>query len=66
MKIYNYPSKTAESKVSAIVNRGLSFSKKDYQTVNRILDESNTCDHCLRCNAQQDDEIEERLLTKTH
>ena len=39
MKIYNYPSKTAESKVSAIVNRGLSFSKKDYQTVNRILDD---------------------------
>jgi histidinol dehydrogenase len=39
MKIYNYPSKTAESKVSAIINRGLSFSKKDYQTVNRILDD---------------------------
>lgn len=39
MKIYNYPSKTAEGKVSAIVNRGLSFSKKDYQTVNRILDD---------------------------
>ena len=39
MKIYNYPSKTAERKVSAIINRGLSFSKKDYQTVNRILDD---------------------------
>lgn len=39
MRIYNYPSKTAESKVSAIINRGLSFSKKDYQTVNRILDD---------------------------
>ena len=39
MKIYNYPSKTAESKVSAIINRGLSFRKKDYRTVNRILDD---------------------------
>jgi histidinol dehydrogenase len=39
MRIYNYPSKTAEKKVSAIVNRGLSFSKKDYQAVNRILED---------------------------
>jgi len=39
MKIYPYPSKTAEKKVSAIVNRGLSFSKKDHQTVNRILED---------------------------
>jgi histidinol dehydrogenase len=39
MKIYTYPSKTAEKKVSAIINRGLSFSKKDYQTVNRILED---------------------------
>jgi histidinol dehydrogenase len=39
MKIYTYPSKTAESKVSAIINRGLSFRKKDYQTVNRILND---------------------------
>jgi histidinol dehydrogenase len=39
MKIYTYPSKTAEKKVSAIVNRGLSFSKKDYQAVNRILED---------------------------
>lgn len=39
MRIYTYPSKTADKKVSAIINRGLSFSKKDYQTVNRILDD---------------------------
>jgi len=39
MKIYNYPSKSAESKVAAIINRGLSFRKKDYQAVNRILDD---------------------------
>ena len=39
MKIYTYPSKAAESKVSAIINRGLSFRKKDYQTVSRILDD---------------------------
>ncbi len=39
MKIYQYPSKKAESKVSAIINRGLSFSKKDYQAVSRILED---------------------------
>ena len=39
MRIYNYPSITAEKKVAAIVNRGLSFSKKDYQAVNRILED---------------------------
>ncbi|MCP4627710.1 MAG: histidinol dehydrogenase [bacterium] len=39
MKIYNYPSKTAEKKVSAIISRGLSFRKKDYQAVNRILED---------------------------
>ena len=39
MRIYNYPSKAAEKKVSAIINRGHSFSKKDYQTVNRILED---------------------------
>ena len=39
MRIYNYPSKTAEKQVGAIVNRELSFRKKDYQSVNRILDD---------------------------
>jgi histidinol dehydrogenase len=39
MKIYQYPSKTAESKVSAIINRGLSFRKKDFQAVSRILED---------------------------
>jgi histidinol dehydrogenase len=39
MKIYTYPSKVAENKVSAIINRGLSFRKKDYQIVNRILED---------------------------
>ena len=39
MRIYNYPSITAEKKVSAIVNRGLSFSKKDYKIVSRILED---------------------------
>ena len=37
MKIYNYPSKAAEKRVSAIINRGLVFKKKDYQSVERIL-----------------------------
>jgi histidinol dehydrogenase len=39
MKIYNYPSKAAEKKVLAIVNRGLTYRKKDYQAVSRILED---------------------------
>ena len=39
MKIYNFPSKAAEEKVSAIGNRGLVFKKKDYQAVSRILED---------------------------
>ena len=39
MKIYHYPSPAAEKKVTAIVNRGLTFRKKDYQAVARILDD---------------------------
>ena len=38
MKIYHYPSKSAEKKVADIVNRGLAFKKKDYQAVARILE----------------------------
>ena len=39
MKIYHYPSKAAEKKVSAIVNRSLTFREKDYQAVSRILED---------------------------
>jgi len=39
MKIYHYPSPAAEKRVSAIVNRGLNFKKKDYQAVARILED---------------------------
>ena len=39
MKIYHYPSKAADKKVSAIVDRGLDFKKKDYQTVARIIED---------------------------
>jgi len=39
MKIYHYPSPAAEKKVSAIVDRGLNFNKKDIQSVTRILDD---------------------------
>ncbi|MGB5745484.1 MAG: histidinol dehydrogenase [Desulfobacterales bacterium] len=39
MKIYHYPSAAAEKKVSAIVNRGLNFKRKDYQAVSRILED---------------------------
>jgi len=39
MKIYNHPSKAAARRLAAIVNRGLSFRKKDYQAVSRILED---------------------------
>ena len=39
MKIYNYPSKSADKKVEAIVNRGLNFNKKDVRDVTRILED---------------------------
>ena len=39
MKIYEYPSKAAEKKLEAIVNRGLRFSKKDIANVTRILED---------------------------
>ncbi len=37
MKIFNYPSKNAEARVQAIVNRGLNFSKKEFKNVEKIL-----------------------------
>ena len=46
MKIYHYPSAAAEKKVSAIINRGLNFKKKDYQAVSRILED-------VRCNGDE-------------
>jgi histidinol dehydrogenase len=39
MKIYNFPSKAAEKRVSEIVNRNLIYRKKDYQAVARILED---------------------------
>lgn len=39
MKIYHYPSKAASKRVTTIVNRALTFRKKDYQAVARILDD---------------------------
>jgi histidinol dehydrogenase len=39
MNIYNYPSLSAEKKLSDIVNRGLSFKQKDYRAVSRILED---------------------------
>jgi histidinol dehydrogenase len=38
MKIYKYPSKVAQKRIAAIVNRGLGFKKKDLHEVNRILE----------------------------
>jgi len=39
MKIYNYPSKTADKKVESIINRGLGFKKKDFLEVTRIIED---------------------------
>lgn len=39
MKIYNYPSKSAEKKIASITNRGLGFKKKDVLSVTRILED---------------------------
>jgi histidinol dehydrogenase len=39
MKIYNYPSKSAEKRVVSIVNRGTDFKKKDVHAVTRILED---------------------------
>jgi histidinol dehydrogenase len=39
MKIYKYPSKAAEARVKAIVNRNLGYKKKDLLEVTRILDD---------------------------
>jgi histidinol dehydrogenase len=38
MKIYRYPSDSAEKRIDAIVNRGFSFKKKDLIYVERILE----------------------------
>ena len=39
MKIYTYPSKSAETKIASIINRGLNFKKKDYLKVTQILED---------------------------
>ena len=39
MKIYTYPSKSAEKRVASIANRGLDFKKKDVLAVTRILED---------------------------
>ena len=39
MKLFNYPSKSAEKKITSIVKRGLGFKKKDVLAVTRILED---------------------------
>jgi len=39
MKIYNYPSKSAEKRIVSITDRGLGFKKKDILSVTRILED---------------------------
>ena len=39
MKIYHYPSKDAEKRVTDTISRGLGFSKKDLETVEAYLED---------------------------
>jgi histidinol dehydrogenase len=39
IKTYHYPSASAEKRITAITNRGLSHKQKDLQTVSRILED---------------------------
>lgn len=39
MKIYTYPSTSAEKKIASIVNRGMGFKKKDLIAVTRIIED---------------------------
>lgn len=39
MKIYNYPSKLAETRVTVIANRSLQFTKKDFYEITRIIED---------------------------
>jgi histidinol dehydrogenase len=39
MKIFKYPSKEAEARLLSVINRGLSFSRRDFASVSRILED---------------------------
>ncbi len=39
MKIYTYPSKAAEKRIDLVVNRGLGYTRKQFQAVTRIIDD---------------------------
>ena len=39
MKIYNYPSKSAETRVAVIANRSHQFTKKDFYEITRIIED---------------------------
>lgn len=39
MKIYKYPSESAEARVRSIIERGLDYSEEDYRNVSAILEE---------------------------
>ena len=42
MKLYQYPSKSAEKRVKDTIERGLGFSKQDYETVEAYLEDVKT------------------------
>jgi len=42
MKLYQYPSKSAEKKVKDILERGLGFSKQDYERVEAYIEDVKT------------------------
>lgn len=39
MKIYTYPSRSAEKRIASIINRGIGFKQKDLNAVKRILED---------------------------
>ena len=39
MKIFKYPAKSAEKRISAIINRTLEFKKKDFVEISRIVED---------------------------
>ncbi len=39
IRIYTYPSKAAEARARAIINRGIGYTKKEYREVSRIVED---------------------------
>ena len=68
MKIYRYPSKTAQKRIAAIVNRDLGFKKKDLHQVNRILEDILFVARPLQLNLSSEDlsDVIEDVIQRCH